>query len=289
MSASFRATALGFGALLATAGGAEAQLTSIQQTPIVGARMPALSPDGKQLAFAYRGDLWLAPTTGGRATPLTQHVETDSHPIFSPDGRWIAFASRRNGNSDIFAVPVEGGPARQLTWHSGHEFPAGWSPDCRFILFTGKRDSANQALYAVDTGNLRTEMLAEDFAPLSGPNVSPDGIKVVYGRYGFHWTRPRYHGSAAQQIWVLDRETNLRRPLTTNGAQHLWSRFLPDGKSVITVTVGGEDYCAVSRQRRAHTQPLAVGSRRQRQAPDRFHRRRRALPERRNKIRRYRL
>src|SRR6185503_4139603 len=238
MIAPFRILALGLSVALASAG--RAQLTATPQTPVVGARMPALSPDGKQLAFVYRGDLWLAPATGGRATPLTQHVETDSHPVFSPDGRWIAFASRRNGNSDIFAVPVEGGQVRQLTWHSGNEFPAGWSPDCRFILFTGKRDASNQALYAVDTGNLRTEMLAEDFAPLSSPNVSPDDRKIVYGRYGFHWTRPRYHGSAAQQIWLLDRDTNLRRPLTTNSLQHLWSRFLPDGQSLITVTVGEE-------------------------------------------------
>ena len=36
--------------------------------------MPALSPDGKQLAFVYRGDIWLASSTGGRAAPLTQHV-----------------------------------------------------------------------------------------------------------------------------------------------------------------------------------------------------------------------
>src|SRR6266536_1885273 len=163
MTRSFRPIALALGAFLASAGGATAQLTLAPQTPIAGARMPALSPDGKQMAFVYRGDIWLAPSSGGRATPLTQHVETDSHPIFSPDGRWIAFASRRNGNSDIFAVPVEGGLARQLTWHSGHEFPAGWSPDSRFILFTGKRDTPNYALYSVDTGNLRTEMLAEDF------------------------------------------------------------------------------------------------------------------------------
>src|SRR5881628_1483619 len=151
MISSFRPIALALGAFLASAGGAAAQLTLAPQAPIVGARMPALSPDGKQTAFVYRGDLWLAPSSGGRATPLTQHVETDSHPIFSPDGRWIAFASRRNGNSDIFAVPVEGGLARQLTWHSGHEFPGCWSPDCRFILFRGKRGSPNQAIYSLAT------------------------------------------------------------------------------------------------------------------------------------------
>src|SRR5688572_14060946 len=105
---------------LALAGGsASAQLAVPVQQPIIGARMPALSPDGRQLAFVYRGDIWLASDKGGRATPLTQHIETDANPLFSPDGKWIAFASKRTGNWDIFAVPVEGGAARQLTWHSG--------------------------------------------------------------------------------------------------------------------------------------------------------------------------
>src|SRR5881409_604622 len=83
-----------------------AQLIPPVQEPIAGARMPALSPDGKQLAFVYRGDIWLVSSAGGRSTALTQHVETDAYPLFSPDGKWVAFASRRNGNMDIFAMPV---------------------------------------------------------------------------------------------------------------------------------------------------------------------------------------
>src|SRR5216684_8860220 len=74
------------------------QLSPPTQEPVVGARMPALSPDGKSLAFVYRGDIWTAPVKGGRATSLTSHIETDAYPLFSPDGKWIAFASRRNGN-----------------------------------------------------------------------------------------------------------------------------------------------------------------------------------------------
>ena len=73
-----------------------AQLSLPLQQPIVGARMPALSPDGKQLAFVYRGDIWITTDKGGRATPLTQHIETDAYPLFSPDGRWIAFGSKRS-------------------------------------------------------------------------------------------------------------------------------------------------------------------------------------------------
>ncbi len=217
-----------------------AQLVAPTNQPVVGARMPALSADGKQLAFVYRGDIWIAPSKGGRATPVTQHVETDAYPLFSPDGKWLAFASKRTGNWDIFAVPSEGGAARQLTWHSGSDLPQGWSPDGKSLLFGSRRDTPNYALYALDVKSLRSDVLCEDFAQLTYPNYSPDGKMVVYGRYGFHWTRPRYHGSAAAQIWLLDTASRAAHPLTTNGAQHLWTRWLPDGKHVVTVTVGEE-------------------------------------------------
>ena len=227
----------GLAACLAAAPNLFAQLTLPAQQPIVGGRMPALSPDGQRLAFVYRGDIWLAPTKGGRANPLTQHIETDAYPIFSPDGNWVAFASKRTGNWDVFAVPVEGGPARQLTWHSGPEMPQGWSPDGKSLLFAGRRDTPNHTIYSLDVSSLRYQVLCEDYAQLNSPSYSPDGSKLVYGRYGFHWTRPRYQGSAAQQIWVLNVADRSRRPITTNEFQHLWTRFLPDGNHVLTVTV----------------------------------------------------
>jgi tricorn protease len=219
---------------------AQAQLPLPPRKPIIGARMPALSPDGKRLAFVYRGDIWVAPSTGGHATPLTRHVEMDAFPLFSPDGRWLAFSSTRNGNWDIFVVPAEGGEVRQLTYHANSEIAHGWSPDGRYLLFSSVRDSTNSSLFALDVRTLRFKKLTEDYASINYPSYSPDGKTVVYGRYGFHWTRPRYVGSAAAQIWLLDISTGKRRALTSNNRQHLWTKFLPDGKSLLTVTVGEE-------------------------------------------------
>lgn len=226
--------------LLALALPASAQLEPPQEKPIIGARMPALSPDGKQLAFVWRGDIWVAPSNGGRAYAVTEHVEYDAYPVFSPDGKWIAFSSVRNGNNDIFIVPAVGGAARQITYSSSSEIVTDWSPDGKYVVFTGKRDNDNNGVFAIDVKTLRFKRLTEDYKSLGSPVFSPDGSRVAFLRYGFPWTRPRYTGSAAAQIWTLDLGAGKRTQLTDNSRQHLWPDFLPDGKSLIAVTTGEE-------------------------------------------------
>ena len=98
-------------------------------------RYPAISPDGKTIAFEYRGNLWKVPADGGVATPLTVGESYNSMPVWSPDGSKIAFASDRNGNLDVYVMPAEGGRATRLTYHSSDEIPASFTPDGKSVLF----------------------------------------------------------------------------------------------------------------------------------------------------------
>jgi len=74
------------------------------QEPIRFARTPDISPDGKQVAFSYLGDIWTVETIGGIARPVTMHEAHDIAPCYSPDGRWIAFSSSRFGSYDVIVV-----------------------------------------------------------------------------------------------------------------------------------------------------------------------------------------
>ncbi len=44
-------------------------------------RYPAISPDGKNIVFSYKGDLYKVAATGGDAYPLTLHEAHDYMPV----------------------------------------------------------------------------------------------------------------------------------------------------------------------------------------------------------------
>ena len=84
-------------------------------------RYSAISPDGSTIAFAYKGDIFTVPVTGGEARQITSNSAFDSRPVWSPDGTRIAFASYRMGSADVFIVDRNGGEPTRLTTHSANE------------------------------------------------------------------------------------------------------------------------------------------------------------------------
>src|SRR5256714_8238127 len=90
-------------------------------------RQPTLSKT--QIVFAYAGDLWIVPRTGGSAERLTTGPGTEGLPIFSPDGSMIAFTGEYDGNLDVFVWPAPGGVPNRLTYHPGPDFAIGVTPD----------------------------------------------------------------------------------------------------------------------------------------------------------------
>lgn len=95
-----------------------------------------ISPDGKTIAFTYKGDIWTVPAAGGEARRLTTRIFYETYPVWSPDSRSIAFASDRHGNMDIYVMPATGGAARRITTNSAKEIPEAFSPDGKYVYFS---------------------------------------------------------------------------------------------------------------------------------------------------------
>ena len=202
---------------------------------LVGARWLALSPDGSRIAFSYQGDIWVASSAGGKAIPLTDNVEMDDRPVWSPDGTKIAFASDRYGNNDIFVVDADGGRPKRITFNSGPDIPSSWTPDGRAVLLQRRLDDAYRGIYSVNVETGAIEEYFLDQMAISDPQaISND--QILYGRYGFPWTRPRYTGSAAEQLWIFDKKTNTRKELRNTGFQHLWPQATASGIYAVTMT-----------------------------------------------------
>ena len=47
-------------------------------------RHQQISPDGSQIAFCYKGDIYTVPTAGGQALRLTSNAAYDGTPIWQP-------------------------------------------------------------------------------------------------------------------------------------------------------------------------------------------------------------
>lgn len=72
-------------------------------------RSSCISPDGKNIAFAYQGNIFVVPAEGGNARQLTSNAAYESDPLWSPDSKTVVFKSLREGSFDIWAIPLVGG------------------------------------------------------------------------------------------------------------------------------------------------------------------------------------
>ena len=89
------------------------------QTTPLWLRSNSISPDGSQIAFGYKGNIYIVSADGGNARQLTSNPAYDTNPIWTPDGQNIVFTSTREMSKDIFIVPAEGGSPERVTTPAG--------------------------------------------------------------------------------------------------------------------------------------------------------------------------
>ncbi|MEW6428280.1 MAG: hypothetical protein AB1568_09630 [Thermodesulfobacteriota bacterium] len=114
---------------------------------------PAVSPDGRQLAFteSFRNEsgqlyeeIGLADMSGKVTRMLTDHKADSLRPAWSPDGRRLLFSSDREGNYDIWLLDTISGVSTRLTADPAYDGDPAWSPDGRAVVFVSGRSGERQ-------------------------------------------------------------------------------------------------------------------------------------------------
>jgi Tol biopolymer transport system component len=172
----------------ATAASPIRQLTNTTATNV----RPALSPDGKSLAFQSNRDgpyhVFVMGTDGNNLRQVTSGDADDRHPAWSPDGKLIAVDSGDQVKREIWIVDVASKNRTQLTrLGMTAQFPS-FSPDGKTIAFF-MYDRGTMDLWTVGTDGRKPAAVTKELASEQNNQCtfachaarwSPDGSRIAF-------------------------------------------------------------------------------------------------------------
>jgi serine/threonine protein kinase/Tol biopolymer transport system component len=195
---------------------------------------PAISPDGRMLAYVAEGppgqiDLYAGRVSGGARIRLTDDLAREEWPRFSPDGESIAFTVTDAGGGPpaIKILPALGGAALATIPGAAD---AAWAPDGRRLTYIRRRPDGKGnelAVSSTDGSDARAVLPADSRYPfLRHPAWSPDQrtIAIVRGT-----------GGAAGEVWLVpsgggSARAALHEPETVFSD---WPTFTSDGRALV--------------------------------------------------------
>jgi Tol biopolymer transport system component/DNA-binding winged helix-turn-helix (wHTH) protein len=161
---------------------------------------PALSPDGKRVAFAWTGANPADPyrvyvkqvgEEGARRITETPAEASDGDPVWTPDGRSILFFRRDGERSGIYQTSIDGGRERLITLTSLHGSPLkrdrfDISPQSTTLVYPSRPAGQQRvALFLLDLATSQSRQLTfppPESAGDSDPAYSRDGKNIVFER-----------------------------------------------------------------------------------------------------------
>lgn len=181
---------------------------------------------GNTVVFAAEGDLWSVPLSGGLAQRLTTHAEDERFPAISPDGKTIAYTASYEGPLEVYTMPITGGLPIRWTYESDTSIVNGWTPNGEIVYDTRAFSTLpDRQLVTINTKTKKKHRVPLSQASEASYNASGKTIFFVRPSYHGNVTK-RYKGGTARQLWKYTYGDQEAVKLTTDyagGSHHpMW-------------------------------------------------------------------
>ncbi len=164
-------------------------------------------------------------------------------PALSPDGKYVAYLSEQDlFNINLFIADAETGKTikKLRATNRNPEFDAirfinsagSWSPDGKQFAFITFAQGDNEiSLWNLDSGRIERRIKVQGVTALSNPAWSPDGATIAFSGIN----------GGISDLYVYNMQTGAVRQLTNDRYADLQPAWSPDGKTLAIVTDRGPD------------------------------------------------
>ena len=198
---------------------------------------------GNTVVFSAEGDIYTVPLTGGLARKLTTHAEEEQYPAISPDGKTIAFSASYEGPTEIYTMPITGGLPVRWTYESDLSITNGWTSDGKVVYDTRAYATLpDRQLVTIDLKSKTKERIPLSQASEASFDASGNTVYFVRPSYHGNVTK-RYKGGTARQIWKFtfgtDEAIQITKGYTGESHHPMWYNgrvyFITDRDGIMNI------------------------------------------------------
>jgi len=164
--------------------------------------MPAIG--NNTVVFTAEGDLWKYDLTNHTTVRLTTDAGMEQNPAISPDGKQLAFMGQYDGATDIYLMDINGGVPKRLTYDYGNGvFISGWTKDGKLLYRTGAIcPLPNTRLVKLDPASGKKDIVPLSEASMGC--YDDNGVLYFTRLEKQGSRTKRYKGGWIEQVWRFD-------------------------------------------------------------------------------------
>ncbi|MGD2070910.1 MAG: hypothetical protein PVI57_19725 [Gemmatimonadota bacterium] len=212
-----------------------------------GANAPALSPDGRRVAFQVRREsdfeIHVGELNGETSIDVTDHPEWDVNPVWDPGGTRLGFMSTRGFElggigpfpGHVYVLDLTDGSLRQVTREplTSSLGPSDWSADGSSMLVARASGDGDIDVFLLDVETGAEARLTDGPASEYSAVFSHDGERIAY----------HAELGGESQIVVARRDGGEPRAVTSGPGLRYVPQWSPDDAWILfTASEDGEQY-----------------------------------------------